>query len=84
MTSLLRGVNAAAVGFVFTAVYRIWQVGYITPSQNRGISLGEEPWWLVVSATTFTVVEWYKFPPAVAIILGGLAGLGWWGAVVRH
>lgn len=84
VTSLLRGVNAAAVGFVYTAVYRIWQVGYLTPAENRGISLGNEPWWLVVSATTFTLVEWYKFPPAVAIILGGLAGLGWWGAVIRN
>lgn len=82
--SLLRGVNATAVGFVFTAVYRLWQVGFLTPAQNQGTSLGNEPWWLVVSATTFTLVEWYKFPPAVAIILGGLAGLGWWGAVIRH
>ncbi|KAF5364347.1 hypothetical protein D9756_000403 [Leucocoprinus leucothites] len=83
VTSLLRGVNAAAVGFVYTAVYRIWQVGYLTPAQNQGTSLGDEPWWLAVSATTFTLVEWFKFPPAVAIILGGLAGLGWWGAVVH-
>jgi chromate transport protein ChrA len=81
--SLLRGVNAAAVGFVYTAVYRIWQVGYLTPTQNQGISLANEPWWLLVSATTFTLVEWYHFPPAVVIILGGLAGLGWWGAVKR-
>lgn len=83
VTSLLRGVNAAAVGFVYTAVYRIWQVGYLTPTQNQGISLANEPWWLVVSATTFALVEWYNFPPAVVIILGGLAGLGWWGAVKR-
>lgn len=82
--SLLRGVNAAAVGFVYTAVYRIWQVGYLTPTQNQGISLASEPWWLLVTATTFTLVEWYHFPPAVVIILGGLAGLGWWGAVKRN
>ncbi len=81
--SLLRGVNAVAVGFVYTAVYRIWQVGFLTPSQNKGVSLSNEPWWLAVSAMTFTLVEWYKVPPAVAIILGGLAGLGWWGAVIR-
>ncbi|KAF9453051.1 hypothetical protein P691DRAFT_659566 [Macrolepiota fuliginosa MF-IS2] len=84
VTSFLRGVNAAAVGFVYTAVYRIWQVGYLTPADNGGISLGNEPWWLVVSAATFTLVEWYKFPPAVAIILGGLAGLAWWGAIIRN
>ncbi|KAJ3576177.1 hypothetical protein NP233_g591 [Leucocoprinus birnbaumii] len=84
VTSLLRGVNAAAVGFIYTAVYRIWQVGFLTPEQNQGTSLGDKPWWLVVAATTFTLVEWFRTPPFVAIILGGLAGLGWWGAVIRH
>ncbi|KAI5820564.1 chromate transporter-domain-containing protein [Pyronema omphalodes] len=79
--SLLRGVNAAAVGLVFTAVYRLWEIGYLTPQESRGMSLAKEPWWLVVSATTFTVVEWYAVPPAGAILAGGVAGLAWWGAI---
>ncbi|KAJ3576176.1 hypothetical protein NP233_g592 [Leucocoprinus birnbaumii] len=82
--SVLRGVNATAVGFVYTAVYRIWQVGYLTPAQSQGRSLGDEPWWLAVAATTFTLVEWFQFPPPIAIILGGITGLGWWGAVMRQ
>jgi len=82
--SVLRGVNAAAVGFVFTAVYRLWEIGYLTPEETTGISLGQEPWWLVIAAATFTFVEWFSTPPPVAILAGGIAGIGWWGAVGRH
>jgi len=42
--SVLRGVNAAAVGLVFTAVYRLREIGYLTPSGSQGTSLGREPW----------------------------------------
>ncbi|KAF8536988.1 chromate transporter-domain-containing protein [Trichophaea hybrida] len=83
VVSLLRGVNAAAVGLVFTAVYRLWEIGYLTPEENRGISLATEPWWLVVTASTYTMVEWYAIPPPAAILVGGVAGLGWWGAVAK-
>lgn len=83
-TSILRGINAAAVGFVFTAVYRLWEIGYLTPQQAKGVSLGQEPWWLVVAASTFTAVEWFSVPPPVAILAGGTAGLGWWAAVEHH
>jgi chromate transport protein ChrA len=82
--SILRGVNATAVGFIFTAVYRLWEIGYLTPQNTQGASLGKEPWWLVVAATTFTAVEWFSIPPAVAILFGGTAGLAWWGAVGRR
>jgi chromate transport protein ChrA len=29
VVSLLRGVNATAVGLVFTAVYRLWEIGFL-------------------------------------------------------
>ncbi|KAF9006551.1 chromate transporter-domain-containing protein [Cyathus striatus] len=77
--SILRGVNAAAVGFIFTAVYRLWQIGHLTPREIQGTSLGNNPWWLVVTAITYTIVEWFAIPPPVAIVMGGVAGLGWWG-----
>lgn len=83
VVSLLRGVNATAVGLVFTAVYRLWEIGYLTAEESRGQSLAKEPWWLAVSATTFTLVEWHAVPPAVAIVGGAVAGLAWWGAVAR-
>ncbi|TGZ78937.1 chromate ion transporter-like protein [Ascodesmis nigricans] len=81
VASMLRGVNAAAVGLVFTAVYRLWEIGYLTVEENRGQSLAKEPWWVVVAATTYTVVEWFGVPPAVAIVGGGVMGLCWFGAV---
>lgn len=84
VVSILRGVNAAAVGFVFTAVYRLWEIGYLTKELSTGTSLGREPWWLVISTLTFTAVEWFGVPPPVAILTGGVAGVGWWGAVGRR
>lgn len=83
VVSVLRGIHAAAVGLVFTAVYRLWEIGYLTAAESSGISLAKEPWWLVVAATTYTVVEWYGVAPAAAILGGGVAGLGWWGTVGR-
>lgn len=79
--SLLRGINAAAVGLVFTAVYRLWEIGYLTPESSNGKSLAQEPWWVVVAAVTYAETAWFNIPPAVAIIFGAILGLGWLGAV---
>lgn len=79
--SLLRGINAAAVGLVFTAVYRLWEIGYLTPESSDGKSLAQEPWWVVVAAVTYAETAWFSVPPAFAIILGAVLGLGWYGAV---
>lgn len=80
---LLRGVNATAVGLVFTAVYRLWEIGYLTPEASRGQSLAMEPWWVVVAAVAYAETAWFKVPPAVAIIFGAVLGLCWYGAVKR-
>ena len=82
--SVLRGINATAVGFVFAAVYRLWENGYLSAAQSRGGSLSQEPWWVIVAATTFTIVEWFSVPPPAAILAGGVAGLGWWAVVGKH
>lgn len=79
--SLLRGINATAVGLVFTAVYRLWEIGYLTPERSSGQSLAEEPWWVVVAALTYCEVAWFNVPPAGAIVLGAVLGLCWYGAV---
>ncbi|KAJ4383875.1 hypothetical protein N0V86_000718 [Didymella sp. IMI 355093] len=79
--SLLRGINATAVGLVFTAVYRLWEIGYLTPERSDGISLAREPWWVVVATLTYAETAWFGVPPAVAIIFGAVLGLGWYGAV---
>ncbi|KAF2747666.1 chromate ion transporter-like protein [Sporormia fimetaria CBS 119925] len=79
--SLLRGINATAVGLVFTAVYRLWEIGYLTPEASQGRSLADDPWWVVVVALTYAESAWFSVPPAVAIIIGSVLGLAWYGAV---
>ncbi|KAF1968880.1 putative chromate ion transporter [Bimuria novae-zelandiae CBS 107.79] len=81
VVDLLRGVNATAVGLVFTAVYRLWEIGYLTPEAGRGQSLALEPWWVVVAAITYAESAWFGIPPAIAIVLGAVLGLCWYGAV---
>jgi chromate transport protein ChrA len=81
--SILRGVNASAVGLVFTAVYRLWEIGYLTAEATSGQSLALEPWWVVVTAISYAGTAWFKLPAAAAIVLGGVLGLAWYGAVGR-
>ncbi|KAF2175964.1 putative chromate ion transporter [Zopfia rhizophila CBS 207.26] len=83
VVDLLRGVNATAVGLVFTAVYRLWEIGYLTPEASRGQSLAMEPWWVVVAAVTYAESAWFNVPPALAIVIGAVLGLCWYGAVGR-
>ena len=83
VVDLLRGVNATAVGLVFTAVYRLWEIGYLTPKDTRGQSLALEPWWVVVTAVTYAESAWFNVPPALAIVMGAVLGLCWYGAVGR-
>ncbi|KAF3011963.1 hypothetical protein E8E15_002253 [Penicillium rubens] len=75
VVDFLRGVNATAVGLVFTAVYRLWEIGYLTSERNNGQSLGKEPWWVVVAAVTYSGSAWFKVPPPVAIVMGAILGL---------
>lgn len=82
VVSLLKGINATAVGLVFTAVYRLWEIGYLTPESSDGKSLAGEPWWVVVAAVTYAESAWFGVPPALAIIIGASLGLGWY-AVAR-
>lgn len=81
--NVLRGVNATAVGLVFTAVYRLWEIGYLTPEVNSGRSLALNPWWVVVAAVTYAESAWFKVPPPLAIVIGAVLGLCWYGAVGR-
>ncbi|KAI0379347.1 chromate transporter-domain-containing protein [Hypomontagnella monticulosa] len=73
--SILRGVNAAAVGLIYTAVYRLWQIGYIDEGFEQGKSLGEDPWWVVITATSYVGGSWFGLPAPLAIILGAIMGL---------
>jgi chromate transport protein ChrA len=77
----LRGVNAAAVGLIYTAVYRLWQIGYIDEGFEKGTSLALDPWWVVVTATSYVGGYWFGVSPPVAILMGAVMGLIWYGVV---
>ena len=83
VASVLRGINATAVGLVFTAVYRLWEIGYLTPDNSQGQSLALDPWWVVVTALAYAETAWFKVPPAIAIVFGAVLGLCWYGVVGR-
>ncbi|KAB8230359.1 putative chromate ion transporter [Aspergillus alliaceus] len=77
----LRGVNATAVGLVFTAVYRLWEIGFLTEEMSSGGSLGKKPWWVVVATVSYAGGRWFELPAVGAIVCGGLLGLAWFGVV---
>ena len=78
--ALLRGINAAAVGLVFTAVYRIWEIGYLSPGRD-GTTLGAEPWWVVIAVVTYASAAWFRVETWIGILAGGALGLCWYGVV---
>ncbi|KAK3945430.1 chromate transporter [Diplogelasinospora grovesii] len=80
--SALRGINAAAVGLIYTAVYRLWQIGWIDEGFQQGTSLANDPWWVVVTATSYVGGCWFGVSPPVAIIMGAVLGLIRYGVVV--
>ncbi|KAH6650594.1 chromate transporter-domain-containing protein [Chaetomium tenue] len=79
--SALRGVNAAAVGLIYTAVYRLWQIGWIDQGFERGTSLADDPWWVVVTASSYVGGCWFGVSPPVACVLGAALGLVRYGVV---
>lgn len=79
--SAVRGINAGAVGLIYTAVYRIWQVGYIDEGFQSGKSLGDDPWWVVVTATSYVGGRYFGIAAPLAILLGAVLGLIRYGVV---
>ncbi|PIB00724.1 hypothetical protein CB0940_02187 [Cercospora beticola] len=80
--SALRGIHATAVGLVFTAVYRLFQIGYLDADVRNGGSLSRDPWWVVIVATAFVGGMHFQLSPPLAILLGAVMGLIWY-AIVR-
>lgn len=79
--SAVRGINAGAVGLIYTAVYRIWQIGYIDEGFQSGKSLGDDPWWVVVTATSYVGGRYFGIAAPLAILLGAVLGLIRYGVV---
>lgn len=81
MTALLRGINAAAVGLVWTAVHKLSSIGFIDAEHSVGASLGQDPWWVAVTAGAFVGGRWFDVNAPLAIIGSGAAGLLWFAVV---
>ena len=81
--AILRGINAGAVGLVFTAVYKLWQIGYLTAEIQSGSPLGTDPWLVAITGTAFVGSAWFRMSPPVAILLGGTMGVARYGVVDR-
>lgn len=81
--AILRGVNAGSVGLVYTAVYKLWQIGYLTAAVQGGKPLGNDAWLVAITATAYVGVAWYKINPPTAILLGGAMGMVQYGIVRR-
>lgn len=94
--SALRGLNAAASGLVYTAVWQLFlgepratstltTVGYIYKSVSDNASasgpLTSDPFWGVVAASSFVACQSFKVPPAFSVLGGAVAGLAWFGVV---
>ena len=73
--STLKGINAAAVGLVFTAVYKLWQIGHLSADLQGGSPLGADPWLVCITATAYVGGEWFGINAPSAILLGGLLGV---------
>jgi chromate transport protein ChrA len=81
LLSLLRGVNAGAVGLVFTAVYKLWQIGFVDADNQSGSPLGRDPWWVAITATSFVGGAWFGLSAPFAILLGGVIGMAWYAVI---
>ncbi|RYP84299.1 hypothetical protein DL769_001214 [Monosporascus sp. CRB-8-3] len=73
--SVLRGFNAAAIGFIYTGVYKLWKIGYMSAASAHGASLSNGPWWVVIAVMSYSLIFWFGLRPPFAIVLGGIMGL---------
>ena len=90
--SIIRGLNAAATGLVWVAVWQLFLVGHIyvgasgqgqqqQQQQQRALSgpLTADPFWAVVASASFLACRNYKLPPWAGVLGGGAAGAAWYG-----
>lgn len=81
LRACLRGIHATAVGLVYTAVYRLFEIGYLDENVQNGGSLSRDPWWVVIIVTSFVGGRHFALSPPLAIMLGAAMGLIRYGVV---
>jgi hypothetical protein len=74
------GVNAAAVGLMYTAVYMLWQIALsITVQHGRTARpVGDSSLYVVLVGCSFLAVGIFNVPAPAAIVAGGCVGLLDW------
>ncbi|SCV74913.1 BQ2448_7942 [Microbotryum intermedium] len=83
--SVLRGLNAGAIGLIYSAVYCLFKVGFVQASKNDPSvsamfqSLDRDGFWISVVAATFVACGWFNVATPVGILGGALSGLAWYG-----
>lgn len=77
----LRGIHATVVGLVYTAVYRLFEIGYLAQDVPDGGSPSRDPWWVDIVPTSFVGGMHFKLSPPLAIVLGAAMGLVRYGIV---
>eukprot|EP00612_Vaucheria_litorea_P002951 CAMPEP_0171461670 /NCGR_PEP_ID=MMETSP0945-20130129/6022_1 /TAXON_ID=109269 /ORGANISM="Vaucheria litorea, Strain CCMP2940" /LENGTH=459 /DNA_ID=CAMNT_0011988057 /DNA_START=146 /DNA_END=1525 /DNA_ORIENTATION=+ len=78
MQKVFEGVNAAAVGLVFTATFQLSQKALAIKADGTlggPFQLGSEPIFVAVAAVTFVGVRYMSIPPPIAVVGGGVVGL---------
>lgn len=87
--SIIRGLNAAASGLVFTAVWQLFLVGYVYTAADgeskQAVSgpLTADPFWAVVASGSYIACKYFNAPPWLSIAGGALAGLSWFGVTSK-
>jgi chromate transport protein ChrA len=81
LNSALKGVACGAVGLVYTAVFRLFRIGLINQDSQQGSSIDNEPWFVLVAASSFISCKWFRAQPPLAIVVGALLGMIWFGVV---
>ncbi|ORY91695.1 putative chromate ion transporter [Leucosporidium creatinivorum] len=82
--SILRGLNAAAVGLIFSATYRLFRVGFIQSDPTGATpaifsSLDRDGFWVSTVAAAFVACESFGCPTPLAILGGAIGGMAWYG-----
>ncbi|TPX34897.1 hypothetical protein SmJEL517_g02563 [Synchytrium microbalum] len=70
---IFKGMNAAAAGLVFAAVYLLWNKAI--SGRAAGTVVGSYPLFTILAAFSFVAAGYTKIPAPVVIIIGGVVGI---------
>jgi putative chromate ion transporter len=77
LQTFFRGVNAAAVGLVFSSIYILGMKAIVPPGANAGVteSIAKYPLYTSIAAISYSLTGFTPISAPVSILIGGLIGL---------